>query len=138
MMLGALGVCFTLAATPQLPPRFVPVQAFTLAWTHSIEKIRWEEDYRVQTDAQGQPVLVAGKARVLGSGAGMDPPPDAVHYDNGWYEYQPHTKPLQILRLTRSPYTADYDWCVKGHCQPLRGVMPTDGDVTLLRPCRQP
>ena len=26
---------------------WVGVQAFTLAWMHSIEKIRWEEDWRV-------------------------------------------------------------------------------------------
>lgn len=137
-MLGALGVCLTLAAAPQLPARFVPVRGFTLAWTHSIEKIRWEEDYIVQADAAGQPTLIAGHARILGSGAGMDPPPGAVHRGDGWYEYQPRTPPLKILRLTRSPYTADYDWCVRGHCEPLRAIMPTDGDVTLLRPCRAP
>jgi hypothetical protein len=137
-MLGALGICLTLAAAPQVPARFVPVDRFTLAWTHSIEKIRWEEDYRVQADASGRPMLVAGHARILGSGAGMDPPPDAVHHADGWYEYQPHTPPLTILRLTRSPYVPDYDWCVRGRCEPLRAVMPTDGDVTLLRPCRAP
>lgn len=137
-MLGALGICLTLAAAPQTPPRFVSTQDFTLAWTHSIEKTRWEEDYRVQLDDDGAPVLVPGHARILGSGAGMDPPPDAVHRADGWYEYQPHTAPLKILRLTRSPYTADYDWCVAGHCKPLRAIMPTDGGTTLLKPCRQP
>lgn len=137
-MLGVLGVCLTLAAAPTLPPRFVPVQAFTLAWTHSIEKIRWEEAYRVQKDAAGLPVLIAGEARILGSGAGMDPPPDAKHHADGWYSYQPKTPPLQVLRLTRSAYTADYDWCVQGRCRPLRAIMPTDGDVTLLKPCLGP
>jgi len=43
--------------------------AFTLAWTHSIEKIRWEEDYRVEN---GRLRLV--EARIAGSGAGMEPP----------------------------------------------------------------
>ena len=137
-MLGALGICLSLAAAPQVPPRFVPVRRFTLAWTHSIEKIRWEEDYRVQADTDGRAVLVPGRARILGSGAGMDPPPDAVHRRDGWYEYQPRPGPLQILRLTRSPYTPDYDWCVRGRCEPLTAIMPTDGDVTLLRPCRAP
>ncbi|MBN9403014.1 MAG: DUF1850 domain-containing protein, partial [Burkholderiales bacterium] len=47
-MLDALGICLTLAAAPRVPPRFVPVQAFTLAWAHSIGKIRWEEDYTVR------------------------------------------------------------------------------------------
>ncbi|MGB3706006.1 MAG: DUF1850 domain-containing protein [Castellaniella sp.] len=136
MMLGALGVCLTLAAAPGVPPRFVPVRAFTLAWTHSIEKIRWEEDYTVQADPDGRPRLVPGQARIRGSGAGMEPPPDAVLRRDGWYVYQPHTRPLDELRLTRSPYVADYDWCVDGRCEPLRAVMPTDGDVTLLRPCQ--
>lgn len=137
-MLAALGVCLTLAAAPGVPPRFVPVQTFTLAWTHSIEKIRWEEDYTVSADAGGRPILVPGQARILGSGAGMEPPPDATLRPDGWYVYQPHTGLLHELRLSRSPYTADYDWCVGGRCEPMVGIMPTDGDVTLLRPCRAP
>lgn len=135
---GALGVCLTLAGAPQVPARFVPVRNFTLAWMHSIEKIRWEEDYHVQRDPRGEPVLMAGQARILGSGAGMEPPPDAHLRADGWYVYQPHTAALTVLRLTRSRYTADYDWCVAGRCVPLRAVMPTDGGVTLLRPCRAP
>ncbi len=137
-MIAGLGVCLSLAAAPAVPPRFVPVRQFTLAWTHSIEKIRWEEDYAVRLDADGRPVLVPGHARIRGSGAGMEPPPDAVPRPGGWYEYQPRTAPLHILRMTRSPYTADYDWCVAGRCEPLRAVMPTDGGVTLLRPCEGP
>lgn len=66
----------------------------------------------------------------------MEPPPDATLRPDGWYVYQPHTGPLDELRLSRSPYTADYDWCVDGRCEPMRAIMPTDGDVTLLRPCR--
>jgi hypothetical protein len=46
---AALGVCFALAGLPSLPPLFVPVTEFTLAWTHSIEKVRWEEDYAVES-----------------------------------------------------------------------------------------
>ena len=26
----------------------LPLTAFTLAWTHSIEKTRWEEDWQIQ------------------------------------------------------------------------------------------
>ncbi|HCN88979.1 MAG TPA: DUF1850 domain-containing protein, partial [Oxalobacteraceae bacterium] len=36
LCLAAAGLAITL-----------PLQAFTLGWTHSIEKIRWEEDYRI-------------------------------------------------------------------------------------------
>lgn len=133
---GIVGVCLTLAAAPNVQPLFVPVQRFTLAWTHSIEKVRWEEDYKVVVPpGKGQPVLKAGLARVRGSAAGMEPPPDAI-LKSGWYEYQPTTTLPDELRLTRSEYTADYDWCVGGHCRPLSALMPTDGGVTLLRACR--
>lgn len=134
---ATIGVCLALAAAPDVPPRFVPAQDFTLAWTHSIEKVRWEEDYAVRFDDQDQPVLIAGRARIKGSAAGMDPPPDAIH-ENGWYVYQPDPRPEPPLRLTRSGYTPDYDWCVKGSCQPLGNIMPSDGGITLLYPCMDP
>ena len=44
--------------------------ALTLAWTHSVEKTRWEEDWREV--AAGLELV---EARVQGSGAGMEPPP---------------------------------------------------------------
>lgn len=137
-MLATLGICLALAATPDLPPHFVATQAFTIAWTHSIQKSRWEEDYSVRLDANKQPILIPGKARIKGSGAGMDPPPDAVKIPGGWYEYQPRTAPLHILRMTRSQFTADYEWCMQGVCQPMGKLLPSDGGVTLLRPCREP
>lgn len=133
--LGAVGVCLVLAAAPTITPRFVPVQHFTLAWVHSIEKVRWEEDYSTGFDAA--PILLAGQARIKGSAAGMEPPPDAVLND-GWYTYQPDIRPDIPLRLTRSPYTPDYDWCVDGRCIPLSAIMPSDGGVTLLYPCLGP
>ena len=134
-----LGVCLALAASAAAPPVFVPVERFTLAWTHSIEKVRWEEDYAVVAAASaGQPpVLQARTARVRGSGAGMEPPDDAV-LRNGWYEYTPRMGSPQGLRLTRSPYTADYAWCVDGQCVPLGQWLPSDGGVTLLTPCARP
>lgn len=139
MSVPAFGVCLVLAAAPNVAPRFIPVRDFTIAWTHSIEKSRWEEDYRVlpPSSPSDRPVLIAGKARIHGSGAGMEPPPDAVWRD-GWYEYQPQAALPRELRLTRSPYTADYDWCMGGRCQPLSALMPTDGGITLLYPCTQP
>ena len=135
-----MGVCLSLAAAGQAAaPVFVPVERFTLAWTHSIEKVRWEEDYAVRPSAKpGAPsVLQALTARVRGSGAGMEPPPDAVLH-NGWYEYTPNTWTPEGLRLTRSPYTADYDWCTSAGCVPMAALLPSDGGVTLLIPCTGP
>ena len=132
-----LGVCLALALSAQtLSPVFEPVERFTLAWTHSIEKVRWEEDYAVER-RDGKPVLLALKARVRGSAAGMEPPEDAV-LRGGWYEYQPQTWSPKGLRLTRSAYTADYEWCVNGQCQPMANLLPSDGDITLLTPCTRP
>lgn len=134
MSAAVLGVCLALAAGPA-PTVFVPAGHFTLAWMHSIEKTRWEEDYQVVA-APGGPRLRPLDARIRGSGAGMEPPPDAVLRD-GWYTYRPTTPPLQLLRLTRSPYTADYDWCQQGRCRKLSQLLPSDGGVTLLWPCTQ-
>ena len=135
-----LGICLALAsATPATAPVFIPGESFTLAWTHSIEKVRWEEDYRVER-ARGpsaQPVLTALKARVRGSAAGMEPPEDAVLRE-GWYEYHPTTWSPQGLRLTRSAFTADYEWCINGQCVPMARWLPSDGDITLLTPCEAP
>ncbi len=53
--------------------------AFTLVWTHSIEKVDWQEDSRVTPAG-----LELVQARVKGSGAGMEPPPEARLVD-GWF-----------------------------------------------------
>ena len=42
---------------------FVATHEFTLAWTHSIEKVRWEEDYRIVSDH-----IEIVEARIRGSG----------------------------------------------------------------------
>jgi hypothetical protein len=139
-LMSALGVCLALAAAgASSAPVFVPTDHFTLAWTHSIEKVRWEEDYAVIASPEpGQPpVLLALGARVRGSAAGMEPPPDAVLH-KGWYEYTPQTWSPHGLRLTRSIYTADYEWCTQGQCVPLGRWLPSDGDITLLTPCTEP
>lgn len=146
---AVLGVCLALAAS--LPPgaefadppaaagtvtvRFVPQARFTLAWTHSIEKTRWEEDYRIEQPASGPPALVLERARIRGSGAGMEPPAGAV-LRQGWYEYVPQAQPRGALRLSRSSYVADYEWCESGHCRPLGDWLASDGGVTLLWACR--
>jgi hypothetical protein len=136
--LSALGICLALAATAGDPGAtvFVPTSRFTLAWTHSIEKVRWEEDYEVRSAGPSEPaVLAATQARVRGSAAGMEPGPDAVLRD-GWYHYRPEQGEHAELWLTRSPYTADYDLCIEGRCQPLSAWLPTDGWRTRLWPCR--
>jgi hypothetical protein len=113
---------------------FLPVLAFTLAWAHSVERTEWQEDYRI---VAGRLALV--EARIRGSGAGMEPPPDAV-LDGGWWRYHPGLPPLPELRLTRSTVTADYRLCWDGGCRPLAALAPIrgEGSVTVLRACDSP
>jgi hypothetical protein len=95
----------------------LPLQTFTLAWTHSIEKIRWEEDYRIADQR-----LQLTEARILGSGAGMEPPDDAV-LKNGVWHYKPAIGSVERLRLARSPYVADYSLCWNSACHPLGEIV---------------
>ena len=136
-VLAGLGVCLQLAAAPQVPAQFIPTTQFTLAWTHTIEKVRWEEDYRVLISPQGQAVLHATQARIKGAAAGMEPPNDA-RWHNGWYVYSPTESHPQQLPLMRSVYSADYEWCEHGRCVPMSAKMPSDGDLTLLQACTAP
>lgn len=135
-----LGVCLSLTNALGSPPAptttvFVPVTQFTLAWTHSIEKVRWEEDYAVETKAStGQPQLHATRARIKGSAAGMEPPNDAV-LQGGWYHYTPSIAHPDSLRLTRSEFTPDYDWCVAGKCQSMSTLIATDTGITRATAC---
>jgi hypothetical protein len=89
------------------------VESFTLAWTHSIEKVRWEEDWRL---SDGWLHLL--EARIRGSGAGMEPP-EGARLENGVWHYAPRLDPLPRLRLAHSIYTAGYELCFEGRCRPL-------------------
>ncbi len=107
------------------------VESFTLAWTHSIEKIRWEEDYRIV----GRQLLLT-EARVRGSGAGMEPPAGSRLADGVWH-YDPHVGPLDVLRLTQSTFAAGYEICQLGDCAALADSAPRagNGDVIELHAC---
>jgi hypothetical protein len=94
------------------------IDSFTLAWTHSIEKVRWEEDWRIEGKT-----LVIVEARVRGTGAGMEPPENAVLRNGAWH-YKPAVKPLTQLRLAHSPYTAGYELCVAAGCRLLAEHLP--------------
>jgi hypothetical protein len=77
----------------------LPTDRLTLAWTHSVQKTPWEEDYRLEEGA-----LRLAEARIQGSGAGMEVPPGAVLRD-GIYHYRPALDRLPELRLALSHYT---------------------------------
>jgi hypothetical protein len=75
------------------------VSAFTLSWTHSVEKVRWQESWQVSNAG-----LRLVEARVQGSGAGMDPPEGSVFRD-GWWIYVPKLPPQRTLLLAASGAT---------------------------------
>lgn len=95
---------------------------FTLAWTHSIEKIRWEEDWQVNGGGPTAPVLRLVAGRIRGSGAGMEPPADA-RLANGVWHY-PVERDMPDIALAHSAYTAGYELCIEGRCRPLAGFLP--------------
>lgn len=133
----ALGICLSLAALSG-PAVWVPGERFTLAWTHSIEQTRWEEDYSVQwKGSPPAPTLVATQARIRGSGAGMEPPPDAV-LQGGWWRYTPTVRQPSALPLMRSGFVADFERCDAQGCLPLSHWLPSDGGVTHLHACSAP
>ena len=105
--------------------------AFTLGWLHSVERIRWEEDWRV-TGAG----LELVEARVRGTGAGMEPPAGAALRDGAW-RWRPARAPLPELVLVDAGVVPDYDLCVSGRCRPLHAWLPPvpPDEPVRLAPC---
>ena len=105
----------------------------TLRWTHSIQKTAWEEDYR----REGIQLRLV-EARVRGTGAGMEPPADAVLKDGAWH-YVPKLPPLPSVVLTHSPHVPAYVVCSSGRCQPVDAWLPglSDHAIMTLQPCTE-
>lgn len=104
---GAVSLCVIAGATTLR----LAVAAFTLAWTHSVERTPWVENWRVAPAG-----LELVEARVKGSGAGMEPGPDARLIE-GWWVWRPQLAPLKRLRLAGSAATPDgWALCAEGRC----------------------
>lgn len=108
------------------------IAAFTLAWTHSVEKSRWEEDWIVERG-----LLTIVEARVEGSGAGMEPGEGAL-FDGRYWRWRPQVAPLRELVLSHSrAVSQDWTLCaLAGNAQEcIRLGVGGDGDVFRLAPC---
>ena len=117
LLLGAKQVVFATAA-------------FTLAWTHSVEKTRWEEDWTI-----GKTGLSLQEARIEGSGAGMDPPDDAT-FDGRFWRYHPHLPPQPRVVLARSGATGgDWQICFAGACHDIPEAKGEIDPPAILEPC---
>ena len=105
--------------------------AFTLAWTHSVERVEWQEDWRVSGEG-----LELAQARVKGSGAGMEPPPEARLVD-GWFQWQPDRPPMPELVLGNSSVAGEWRICNDGRCRTLSEILgrPIGADVITMRAC---
>lgn len=107
------------------------VAAFTLVWTHSIEKTDWQEDWRVTP--QGLELV---QARVKGSGAGMEPPPEARLVD-GWFQWQVHRPPMPQVVLGNSGAAGEWRLCEGGVCRTLGEILghPVGANPTTISEC---
>ncbi len=100
---------------------------FTLSWTHSVEKITWQESWAATKEG-----LVLKEARVKGSGAGMDPGEGARRQD-GWWVWEPHVPPLPELVLAASGATVSgWTLCDAEGCRELGRERAAP---IVLRPC---
>ena len=124
---GGLSLCLASAGVVKT----LAVAAFTLAWTHSIEKTEWQEDWRITP--QGLELV---QARVKGSGAGMEPAPDARLID-GWFQWQPKRAAMPEVVLANSGAAGEWRLCSNGHCDTLSGIFghPIGINVTTMRAC---
>ena len=120
---GGVSLCI-LAAGKTLT---LAITAFTLSWTHSVENTRWEEEWTITPAG-----LEIVEARIKGSGAGMEPPDDAVMRD-GWWVYAPAVPPRRELVLAASGATGEgWSLCAQGNCTIIGAAA---GEPVVLRSC---
>ncbi len=105
----------------------VAASAFTLGWTHSVQRTEWQEDWRLVPAG-----LQLVEARVKGSGAGMEPPEGSVLKD-GWWVYAPDLPPQPRLVLASSGATASgWTLCGESGCNEIGAAA---GDPVTIAPC---
>ena len=87
------------------------VSLFTLTWSHSVEKVQWQEDWKIVNNK-----FEIVEARIKGSGAGMEPPEDSKLV-NGWWVYKPkNIKQNEIILATSNTNIENWKLCLMGEC----------------------
>jgi hypothetical protein len=108
----------------------IAATAFTLSWTHSVEKTDWREDWVIESGG-----LRIAEAWIKGSGAGMEPPDGAVLRD-GWWRYRPVLPAQKRIALAASGATAGgWTLCADGSCRELGAAV---GEAIELSVCPMP
>ena len=107
------------------------VSMFTLAWTHSVEKTEWQEDWRNSADG-----LALVEVRIKGSGAGVDPPAGARLVD-GWWQWTPSAARHDEVVLANSDAAGDWRICIEGQCRALTDIhgRARAAAPVVMRPC---
>ncbi len=128
---GGAGLSLCLASAGAV--KVLAVTAFTLGWTHSIEKVEWEEDWRVTSAG-----LELTEARVKGSGAGMEPPPEARLVQE-WFRWKPARPAMGEVTLGNSGAAGEWRLCTAGRCRTLSEILghPVGANVTTMRACER-
>jgi hypothetical protein len=99
---------------------------FSLHWTHSVEKVIWQEDWVVEGAA-----LRLETARVKGSGAGMEPGENA-RLVAGWWEWHPRTLVPSLVLAASGATQGGWVLCTSAGCETLGAKA---GEALTLAPC---
>lgn len=118
-----MSVCLLVAGKPLL----LASAAFTLGWTHSVEKTEWVEHWRVE-----QNTLVLEEARVRGTGAGMEPGENA-RLVNGWWVWRIDRAQPSISLAASGATSGGWRLCADGQCQELGSKAGAGVDIA---PCK--
>ena len=124
-------VCMSVCFATGTIAKMLQVTALSLAWTHSVEKIEWQEDWRVSPHG-----LVLVEARIKGSGAGIDPPPDA-RLIAGWWSWNSTPVERSEVILGQSDAVGDWRICADGRCATLPEILgrPPRTEATRMSSC---
>lgn len=104
-----MSACLLLAGKPLI----LAASLFQLSWNHSVERIEWVEHWRLVGN-----LLVLEEARVKGSGAGMEPAPEARLRD-GWWVWHPRRSHEQLVLAASGATTGGWTFCADGQCRTL-------------------
>jgi hypothetical protein len=126
---GGVSLCLASAGVVKI----LSVAAFTLVWTHSIEKVDWQEDWRIMSHG-----LELVQARVKGSGAGMEPP-----RKRGWWMAGFNgNRGARRCRKSCSaiPACRRMAACHDGSCRTLSDIFgqPVGVNITTMSVCKDP
>jgi hypothetical protein len=121
-------ICIALALSSQVLLKLP--STLTIAWEHSIDKTRIEEDYQ-SIDY----TLVITEVRTRGPAAGIEPPPHAS-FAQGWWRYRPDLEPLSRSLFANTLQPSGYEICHSGRCTLLRERIGDEQRLLEMAPCR--